>query len=187
MMNTRQQQILCAITRNYIETAEPVASKTIVLEYDLDVSSATVRSEMSWLEDNGYLYQPHISSGRIPTDRGYRFYVDKLMARYQLTHGEQQKINREYQLAPTTVSQVLQRTIRFVSDFLCCTSLITSPDRDIIYVYGTTKLMDQPEFSDSRRLRSVLAALDEKQELINMLADDLDEDMRYTVDWYLNA
>ena len=69
-----------AIIKNYLETGEPVGSRTISKYTDLNLSSATIRNEMSDLEDLGYIVQPHTSAGRIPSDKGYRFYVDQLMA-----------------------------------------------------------------------------------------------------------
>ncbi|NEQ33935.1 MAG: heat-inducible transcriptional repressor HrcA, partial [Leptolyngbya sp. SIO4C5] len=78
-LNTRQQQILWATIRRYVETAEPVGSKSLAKEYDLKVSSATIRNAMGFLEKSGLLYQPHTSAGRIPSDSGYRIYVDELI------------------------------------------------------------------------------------------------------------
>lgn len=78
-LNQRQQQILRATIRHYIATAEPVGSKTLVSEYGLSVSPATIRSCMGALEKAGFLYQPHTSAGRIPSDSGYRIYVDQLI------------------------------------------------------------------------------------------------------------
>ncbi|MEG2353368.1 MAG: heat-inducible transcriptional repressor HrcA [Clostridium sp.] len=78
-MNDRKLKILEAIIKDYIETGEPVGSRTIAKKYDLGISSATIRNEMSDLEELGYIVQPHSSSGRIPSDLGYRFYVDRLM------------------------------------------------------------------------------------------------------------
>ncbi len=79
-LSERKQRILNAIIQNYLETGEPVGSRTISKLTDLGLSSATIRNEMSDLEELGYIHQPHTSSGRIPTDAGYRFYVDGLMA-----------------------------------------------------------------------------------------------------------
>ncbi len=79
-MDERKTKILTAIIRNYLETGEPVGSRTISKYTDLSLSSATIRNEMSDLEEMGYIIQPHTSSGRIPSDKGYRFYVDNLMA-----------------------------------------------------------------------------------------------------------
>ena len=78
-LNIRQQKVLKATVRHYVSTAEPVGSKSLASGYDLSVSSATIRSVMSALEDSGLLYQPHTSAGRIPSDSGYRAYVNELM------------------------------------------------------------------------------------------------------------
>lgn len=75
----RKTKILHAIIQTYLETGEPVGSRTIAKASDLNLSSATIRNEMSDLEELGYIVQPHTSAGRIPSDKGYRFYVDHLM------------------------------------------------------------------------------------------------------------
>ncbi len=79
MLDERKEKILAAIVADFIETAEPVGSRTISKKYDIGFSSATIRNEMADLEDLGYIVQPHTSAGRIPTDIGYRYYVDELM------------------------------------------------------------------------------------------------------------
>lgn len=79
MLDERKKLVLQAIIDDYIETAEPVGSRAIARRYNLGVSPATIRNEMADLEETGYLQQPHISAGRIPSDKGYRFYVDVLM------------------------------------------------------------------------------------------------------------
>ena len=78
-LDERKVKILDAIIRNYLETGEPVGSRTISKYTDLNLSSATIRNEMADLEELGYIVQPHTSAGRIPSDKGYRFYVDHLM------------------------------------------------------------------------------------------------------------
>ena len=78
-LGERKVKILDAIIRNYLATGEPVGSRTISKYTDLNLSSATIRNEMSDLEELGYIVQPHTSAGRIPSDKGYRFYVDHLM------------------------------------------------------------------------------------------------------------
>ncbi len=78
-LDERKRKILQAIIRNYLETGEPVGSRTISKYTDLNLSSATIRNEMSDLEEMGYILQPHTSAGRIPSDKGYRFYVDAMM------------------------------------------------------------------------------------------------------------
>ena len=79
MLNDRKKRILQAIIDEYINSAEPVSSGSIVKKYGLDFSSATIRNEMAELESAGYLDKPHTSSGRVPSDKGYRFYVNELL------------------------------------------------------------------------------------------------------------
>ena len=83
-LDDRKVSILKAIIQNYMETGEPVGSRTISKLPDLKISSATIRNEMSDLEDMGYIVQPHTSAGRIPSDKGYRFYVDNILKEKQL-------------------------------------------------------------------------------------------------------
>ena len=78
-LDERKMKILQAIIRNYLETGEPVGSRTISKYTDLNLSSATIRNEMADLEELGYILQPHTSAGRIPSDKGYRLYVDNMM------------------------------------------------------------------------------------------------------------
>ena len=78
-LDERKMKILQAIIRNYLETGEPVGSRTISKYTDLNLSSATIRNEMADLEEMGYILQPHTSAGRIPSDMGYRLYVDMMM------------------------------------------------------------------------------------------------------------
>ncbi|MDO4293150.1 MAG: heat-inducible transcriptional repressor HrcA [Eubacteriales bacterium] len=78
-LDERKRKILQAVIRNYLETGEPVGSRTISKDSDLNLSSATIRNEMSDLEEMGYILQPHTSAGRIPSDKGYRFYVDTML------------------------------------------------------------------------------------------------------------
>ena len=79
ILDERKKKILQAIIRNYLETGEPVGSRTISKYTDLNLSSATIRNEMSDLEEMGLILQPHTSAGRIPSDKGYRLYVDTMM------------------------------------------------------------------------------------------------------------
>jgi heat-inducible transcriptional repressor len=96
LISDRQRQILAIIVEEYVATARPVASEHIAGRYDLSVSSATVRNEMVELEKAGLITHPHTSSGRVPTDRGYRYYVENLMTPATLTLNEQRKIRHQF-------------------------------------------------------------------------------------------
>lgn len=95
-LNERMKTILTAVVHRYITTAEPVSSAIIAQKYNLNLSTATIRHEMYLLEKIYYLWQPHTSSGRIPTDRGYRFYVDNLMVKNYLEEKEKKEIIQIY-------------------------------------------------------------------------------------------
>ena len=94
-LSEREHDVLEAVIRTYVETAEPAGSRTIARRFGLGVSPATVRNTMSDLEEKGYLYHPHTSAGRVPTDRAYRLYVDELMSPNRLSGAEQSAIRLE--------------------------------------------------------------------------------------------
>ena len=105
-LDERKIKILDAIIRNYLETGEPVGSRTISKYTDLNLSSATIRNEMADLEELGYILQPHTSAGRIPSDKGYRFYVDHLMEEKNREVDDMKKFVIEH---TEKVDQVLQQ------------------------------------------------------------------------------
>lgn len=114
-LSDRKKKILRAIIENYIQTAEPVGSKTISSMPGLDVSSATIRNEMADLENLGLLEQPHTSAGRIPSPGGYRIYVNQLMDDYRLTLQETRKLNDALRLRMRELDQVIAQAGRVVS------------------------------------------------------------------------
>lgn len=109
-LNDRERSILEAVIRTYVDTAEPAGSRTVARRHRLGVSPATVRNTMSDLEEKGYLYHPHTSAGRVPTDRAYRYYVDALMRPVVLTPAEEQRIVRE--LAEADGGAAIERLLR---------------------------------------------------------------------------
>lgn len=96
-LTEREEQILEAVIRTYVETAEPAGSRTVARRHGLGVSPATIRNAMSDLEEKGFLFHPHTSAGRIPTDQAYRYYVDTLMRPLRLRVAEQRRLRRELQ------------------------------------------------------------------------------------------
>ena len=115
-MDARKFRILQAIIDDYILTAIPVGSRTISKKYEMGLSSATIRNEMSDLEELGYLAQPHTSAGRVPSYKAYRLYVDKLLKAGQLTGEERQKIAQHMQTRSRQVETVIRRAARVLSD-----------------------------------------------------------------------
>ena len=113
-LTEREQQVLEAVIRTYVETAEPTGSRTVARRFVLGVSAATVRNAMSDLEDKGFLYHPHTSAGRIPTDLAYRYFVDALMSPVRVTAAEQRRLRKELQDNDKTgaLDQLLRRALR---------------------------------------------------------------------------
>lgn len=127
-MDERKIKILEAIIRDYIYTGEPVGSRTIAKKYELGVSSATIRNEMSDLEDMGLIEQLHTSSGRKPSDKGYRLYVDKLIQLQQLTTEEELKIKTELiNKALFEVDKMVKRATLLLSELTKLTCVVRTP------------------------------------------------------------
>src|SRR5436305_7690192 len=107
-LNDRERQVLEAVIETYVETAEPAGSRTIAKKFGLTLSAATIRNTMSDLEEKGYLYHPHTSAGRIPTDLAYRVYVNSLMRLAQVSASDSHQI-REELAERNAVDQILER------------------------------------------------------------------------------
>lgn len=114
-LNQRKQQVLGAVVDDHILTAEPVSSRTIARKYQLGVSPATIRNEMADLEEMGLIEQPHTSSGRIPSQQGYRYYVDRLMRKDELTAEEESRIRALFAQQARELAMIVQQTIRLVT------------------------------------------------------------------------
>lgn len=108
-LTEREHRVLEAVIRTYVETAEPAGSRTVARRYKLGISPATVRNTMSDLEEKGYLFHPHTSAGRMPTDRGYRFYVDSLLNQPRRPTGGTREIRLELQGADRSGVELLVR------------------------------------------------------------------------------
>jgi heat-inducible transcriptional repressor len=108
-LSERELRILEAVVQTYIETAEPAGSQTIARRYGLGVSPATIRNTMSELEDKGYLFHPHTSAGRIPTERAYRVYVNEIMRLAPLSPAARTTLQAELQASRNIVDEILQR------------------------------------------------------------------------------
>lgn len=123
-LDDRKLKILRAIIQNYLETGEPVGSRTISKFTDLNLSSATIRNEMSDLEELGYIIQPHTSAGRIPSDKGYRFYVDMML---QEKENELNNLKVELNAKSEKLDKVLKEAAKVLADSTNYASMITVP------------------------------------------------------------
>ncbi len=130
MLDERKRLVLRAIIDSYIETAEPVGSRTIARKHDLGVSPATIRNEMADLEETGYLQQPHISAGRIPSDKGYRFYVDALMEPYVFPGLQLRNVYEEMMNTQLTPERSIHEAAKLLAVLTQSVSLIVAPSTD---------------------------------------------------------
>jgi heat-inducible transcriptional repressor len=128
MLTERQRLILNAIIDNYIHSAEPVGSRTISKREDIGFSSATIRNEMADLEELGYLEQPHTSAGRVPSTKGYRFYVDNLIQPQHLTEQELSNIKNVFAERINHMEQVIESTASILSQVTNYTAIVLGPE-----------------------------------------------------------
>jgi len=126
-LDERKKKVLAAIVNDYVYTAEPVGSRTIARKYNLGVSPATIRNEMADLEELGYIEQPHTSAGRIPSDRGYRYYVDCLMEKYCLTIEEREYIQERFAQKMNEIEDLIHRSTSLLSLMTKHTAVILAP------------------------------------------------------------
>ncbi len=129
-LDARKAAILNAVVTEYIGSAQPVGSQHVVDAPGVSVSSATVRSDMAALERDGYLTQPHTSAGRIPTDKGYRFFVDQLGGPGPLDAGGRQQVRQFFDHAHGEIEEMLEHTSGLLADLTDCTAMVVGPSHE---------------------------------------------------------
>ena len=172
----RKDAVLGIVVNEYIKTVNPVSSGLIVQDYPLDVSSATIRNILAELEEEGYLTHPHTSAGRIPTEQGYRYYVDYLMHEIRLLEEEKYRINKEYHREVRGLEKILEKTSEVISDITQYTSIISVDGRrDKIFCRGTSFVVGYPEYQDLKKVKDILATLEEKERLLEIINRNLEQ------------
>lgn len=195
----RQDRIFGVIVSSYIDTAEPVGSGSVSKRSGLGLSSASIRNIMVELEDRGFLAQPHTSAGRVPTDKGYRYYVDRLMKPEELSASEKTWVVREIEKV-RTVESLADKVSKVVSALtenagmiyvknLKRVSFLTHLLEELVeaqriadffeeepelFIEGIFRMFEQPEFRDAGKMRGLLKTFDEKEDFLEILAADLD-------------
>ena len=129
-LDSRKAAILNAVVTEYIGSAQPVGSQHVVESAGVRVSSATVRSDMAALERDGFLAQPHTSAGRIPTDKGYRFFVDHLAGPGSLDPGGRQQVRQFFDHAYGEIELMLEQTSGLLADLTDCTAMVVGPSHE---------------------------------------------------------
>ena len=184
-LSLRQNNILRGVIETHIETTQPVGSRLIAERYAISFSPATIRHEMGSLEEMGYLTHPHTSSGRLPTDHGYRYYLDHTS--FESTVSEPLARFGE-ELVPSDGDGKLEEFLDHISLLLSSlsqeiglvlmpsteSSEIESPGRIKLSLQGLSRMLEKPEFQDVRKVRNLLAVLEEKVALMQWVLTHAD-------------
>lgn len=174
---SRGREVLSAVIESYIKTANAVSSEE--LSRDFDCSSATIRNIMTDLEELGYLAHTHTSSGRIPTDKGYRYYVDILLKQMQLLEAEKIRITKECRQQLYKLEDILERASEVLSSFTRCTGIVSFLDQENkIYYTGASFIPEYQELKSFEKIHNILKMLDEKKVLLEILNRDLEERLK---------
>ena len=181
MTNERKQEVLKAIVKHFVETAEPVGSNTIIVRYDFHVSPATIRNDMASLENEGLIFQPHTSSGRVPTDNGYRKYIEEIAD----TEKAQEKaisVLKELQAEHKTekAKEYLHDGVQLLSRATKMASFATVPDSKRTFYLGLSNILRQPEFlQDAMQASQVMEVFEKSDNFLNTLQSlDLEDSPR---------
>ncbi|MCX7927132.1 MAG: HTH domain-containing protein [Candidatus Omnitrophica bacterium] len=164
----RKNRVLAEAVTSYIATGEPVSSQELALKFNL--SSATLRNILAELEEEGYLMSLHTSSGRVPTDKGYRYYVDFLMGAQTLAPQQQQAIEEFYRGNKLSLEEVLDKTSDIVANLTHYTAVVSFSEwEDKIFYHGLSNIFAHPEFHNVEKLAILVQLLEEKKKLLELL------------------
>jgi transcriptional regulator of heat shock response len=174
-MNERQSHILVAVIKEYTKTGLPVGSSALVEKYRFTVSPATLRNDMVHLEKLGLLHQPHTSAGRIPTDKGYRYFVEEVMPDRELTKREQNALQKELLQLKAQNMRLTRTTARLLSTLSGYVAVSGLPQKNEFSEWGLRSLLenvDRDNLDEICALAESLDYIDERcEELMKVLAD----------------
>jgi len=155
-MEIRQQKLLKIIVKEYIKTAEPISSGLLVRKFKLPLSPATVRNELVKLEENGYIHQPHISSGRVPTEKAYQFYVENFLSDKKPVMQIQARKNNEQFLKQTAKALAAKSGL----------AVFWATDNNSLYYTGISNLLSQPEFIETQQVLNISRIIDDIEDIV---------------------
>ena len=168
--------MLESIIREFIRTAEPVGSVAVVQKYGIAASPATIRNDMSELEEAGLIRQPHTSAGRIPTSAAYQFYVDNCLRQVDLPKQEEQAL-RKAQSSHDSSRDLMKQIAKIIADFSEEGVFLAFGKRDLYYT-GLANLFSQPEFLDPRLVQTLSMVIDRLDEAIVEIFDSMPNDVK---------
>lgn len=166
ILDNRKEQLLEYLIREYVQTAEPIGSGVLVEKYNLGVSSATTRNDLVELEKEGLILQPHTSAGRIPTEKGFLYFVDNFLKEKEL---EEEKIE---QLQETIDAKNLAKILAKIST----ETILVAFNRNDIYYTGISNLFKKPEFKDQNIIVNISDVIDRLDEVVPEIYDEIHEE-----------
>lgn len=179
-LDERKTKILNAIIFNYLETGEPVGSRTISKYTDLNLSSATIRNEMADLEELGFILQPHTSAGRIPSDKGYRFYVDHLMEEKNREVDDMKQFVIEH---TEKMEQVLQQVAKILASSTNYATMVTAPT----YHHNKVKFIQLSNVGDDQILAVIVTEANLVKNKIIPVTETIDNETMLKLNFLLNS
>lgn len=176
MLTDRKIRILGDMIRTYIRQAHPVGSEALLESGSLTVSPATVRNDMLELEQDGYLFQPHTSAGRIPTEKGWRYYLDHFLKERPLDKREQGELRAVVRAYRHSQEELLKHLAQTLADLTEQAVFVAFGPRDTYYT-GISKLFDQPEFEEVDLIRNISRVVDHLDEVMPKFFSRLHDDV----------
>ncbi|MBC7186227.1 MAG: heat-inducible transcription repressor HrcA, partial [Calditrichaeota bacterium] len=168
-LTPREEQVFRSVVRNFIQNARPVGSRLVAKQCGMDVSAATIRNVMADLEEKGLITHPHTSAGRVPTDRGYRYYVDTLMQVDDLTPQEREDIRRKLLSPSADVEQILESSSRALGNISKLLGVVLAPR----FYQGVFDRLDLVEIADKR----ILVIIRVKSGLVKTILMEIDSNL----------
>ena len=171
---SRKKSVLAAAINHYIKDAVPVSSEDLAREFD--VSSATIRNIFAELEREGCLMHPYTSAGRIPTTKGYRYYVDFLISQMELLDEEKQQVVGEYKKEIRKLEGTLEKTSEIISSITHYAGIVSFLQwHDRFFYKGISRILDQPEFHSAEKMRLLIHMIEEKKRLLDIINRESEE------------
>ncbi|MEW5758186.1 MAG: hypothetical protein AB1755_01755 [Candidatus Omnitrophota bacterium] len=178
-LEARRKNILGAIIESFIANSFPISSEFIAKEFNFGLSSATIRNAMADLEEMEFITHPHTSAGRIPTDKGYRFYVDNILGHNEIQGCQKEMISKELDFDNLDISEFLEKASDMLARLSHYPSLVSFTDWEHkIYFNGTSFIFEHPEFNDIKKLRALFGALEEKENLLKTINQNIEEPLK---------
>jgi len=162
----RQAKILNRVVEEYIDLAEPVSSQLLEKKHDFGICPATIRIEMQRLTDLGFIFQPHTSAGRVPTDRGYRFFVDNLLKKGISEFEDVFEIEDIFQEARRDIFKLASRLTKFLAEESSSFTILNLLERDFLLKEGWEKILQEPEFEEKDLISDFTELLESFEENI---------------------